>query len=117
MSEAGRSMKLGALQVQQALRADLQGGSGSVRLSASILLDTYLLPPLPARLRETWPGITIELVASNTVKKLLRREADIAIRMVRLERRGLIAPKSAKSASAPTQAGGISSAAACLSSG
>ena len=44
-------------------------------------------------MREALPDIQIELVSSNTVSNLLRREADIAVRMVQPEQGTLIAKK------------------------
>jgi DNA-binding transcriptional LysR family regulator len=52
-----------------------------------------LLPPLLATMRQSLPGIAVELVSSNQVSNLLRREADIAVRMVRPEQSSLIAKK------------------------
>jgi DNA-binding transcriptional LysR family regulator len=46
-----------------------------------------------ARLRRAHPQIEIELVASNELTNLLRREADIAVRMVRPAQQSLIAKK------------------------
>lgn len=56
--------------------------SGVVRVSASQPVAVVLLPPLLARLRERWPALQVTLVVTNTVSNLLRREADIALRMV-----------------------------------
>lgn len=47
--------------------------------------------PLIARLRESNPQITIELVLSNRVQDLLHREADIAVRMTTPTQEQLIA--------------------------
>ena len=55
---------------------------GTVRVSASEIVGAEVLPPLFASLRERHPQLEIELVLSNTVDNLLRREADIAVRMV-----------------------------------
>jgi DNA-binding transcriptional LysR family regulator len=55
---------------------------GTVRVSASEIMGAEVLPPIFARLREQHPRLEIELVLSNTVDNLLRREADIAVRMV-----------------------------------
>jgi len=44
-----------------------------------------------ASLREAEPGIQSELVASNQITNLLRREADIAVRMVRPAQASLVA--------------------------
>jgi DNA-binding transcriptional LysR family regulator len=55
---------------------------GTVRVSASEIVGTAVLPPLFASLRERHPRLEIELVLSNAVDNLLRRDADIAVRMV-----------------------------------
>ena len=44
-----------------------------------------------ARFHEAHPKIEIELVVSNRVEDLLKREADIAVRMVRPEQAALVA--------------------------
>lgn len=44
---------------------------GVVRVSASDVIGVEVLPPLIARLRESHPQITIELVLSNRVQDLL----------------------------------------------
>jgi DNA-binding transcriptional LysR family regulator len=44
-------------------------------------------------MRQALPDIQVELVSSNTVSNLLRREADIAVRMARPEQGTLIARK------------------------
>jgi DNA-binding transcriptional LysR family regulator len=50
----------------------------------------YLLPPVLSRFREQQPGIVIDLVASDALSDLRRREADIAVRHVRPEQPDLI---------------------------
>jgi DNA-binding transcriptional LysR family regulator len=45
------------------------------------------------QLQQAEPGIQIELVASNQLSNLLRREADIALRMVRPAQSSLVARK------------------------
>lgn len=57
--------------------------SGTVRLTASIFVSHYLLPPVIAEIRNREPDIQIELVANDGSDNLLHREADIAIRMYR----------------------------------
>jgi DNA-binding transcriptional LysR family regulator len=54
-----------------------------VRVSAGEIVGAEILPPLFAILRERHPELEIELVLSNEVDNLLRREADIAVRMGR----------------------------------
>ena len=55
---------------------------GTVRVSASEIIGAEVLPPIFAKLREEYPELEIELVLSNAVENLLRRDADIAVRMV-----------------------------------
>ena len=64
--------------------------AGTVRITASQVVSTYILPPLLARLRRAEPRISIELVATDALENLLFREADIAIRMVRPMQQDLI---------------------------
>ncbi|CAN5501673.1 hypothetical protein BH11PSE9_BH11PSE9_14560 [soil metagenome] len=64
-----------------------------MRITASMVAASYLLPPLLAELQAKEPGIQLELLASNRITNLLRREADIAVRMVRPEQGSLVARK------------------------
>ena len=66
---------------------------GTVRIAASEVVSAYVLPPILARLRQAEPAIEIEIVASNQVENLLRRDADIAVRMVAPAQQDLIARK------------------------
>jgi DNA-binding transcriptional LysR family regulator len=59
------------------------GLAGSVRITASEVIGAFVLPGIVAQLRRAEPAIEVEIVASNAVGNLLRRDADIAIRMVR----------------------------------
>jgi DNA-binding transcriptional LysR family regulator len=64
---------------------------GVVTVSASDAVAALLLPSLVRKLREREPGIAIEVISSNALSDLLRREADIAIRHVKPEQPELIA--------------------------
>ena len=64
---------------------------GRVCITATDVMSMYLLPDALKRLREVAPGIEVEVVASNDVRDLRRREADIAIRHGRPEQPDLIA--------------------------
>lgn len=63
---------------------------GSVRVSASGPVSVRLLPECFAGLRRAHPELTLELVVDNRASNLLRREADIAVRMFRPEQLDLI---------------------------
>jgi DNA-binding transcriptional LysR family regulator len=64
---------------------------GTVRIAASEVMGTEVLPPLLAELRRRHPGIVLELALSNDVVDLLRRDADIAVRMVAPRQDALLA--------------------------
>lgn len=64
---------------------------GTVRLTASEIVGTEILPPMLTAFRERHPAIGIELAISNVNQDLLRREADIAIRMIRPVQKALMA--------------------------
>jgi DNA-binding transcriptional LysR family regulator len=70
-----------------------EGASGCVRLTASEVLAVEVLPPILGEFMEDHPEIEIELAVSNEVEDLLRREADIAIRMARPTQQALVARK------------------------
>lgn len=64
--------------------------SGTVRISASEVIGTEVLPPILAGLQDRFPELEIELSASDAVEDLLNREADIAIRMMEPEQEALV---------------------------
>ncbi len=66
---------------------------GTVRITAPQVMSTYHLPAILTRLLDAEPGVEVELVASDLTDNLLRREADIAIRMYRPTQADLIAKK------------------------
>lgn len=86
-----KAMGEAAGQVSLAASGQSQAVEGTVVVTASDLLSAYFLPPVLDALREQAPGISIELLASNEIRDLKRREADIAIRHVRPEQPDLIA--------------------------
>ncbi|MCF8211965.1 MAG: LysR family transcriptional regulator [Rhodoferax sp.] len=90
---AARGMESGALQLSRTLSGAQTQASGTVRMTASVPVAAYLVPPLLAAMRLALPEIQVELVSSNQVSNLLRREADIALRMVRPEQATLVARK------------------------
>jgi DNA-binding transcriptional LysR family regulator len=93
IADAARHMEEGASTLLRALAERAQATSGTVRITTSAVAASYLLPPLLAELHKAEPGIAIELVASNEITNLLRREADIAVRMVRPAQGSLVARK------------------------
>lgn len=93
IAPAARQMAQGADALAQALAGRRALAGGTVRITTSQVAAVWLLPPLLAPLLAEEPGLQIELVASNALSNLLRREADIAVRMVRPVQQSLVARK------------------------
>jgi DNA-binding transcriptional LysR family regulator len=74
-------------------RASMGYGSrrGLVRISAPPVFASHFIVPQLARLRQRWPGITIEMIGESRQANLYRREADLALRLSRPEEPGLAA--------------------------
>lgn len=67
--------------------------SGTVRISANEIFGVLILPGLIGEFIAANPGIDIELVVSNDASNLLKRDADVAIRMFRPTQNDLVARK------------------------
>ena len=67
--------------------------SGTVRITASQIVGVMVLPGILAQIGAVHPQIDFELVATNETSDLLRRDADIAVRMVRPSQGALVAQK------------------------
>lgn len=89
--EHARAMGAAAEALGLAATGRSQAVGGVVSVSATDMVAAHLLPPLVRQLRGEEPGIAIEIISSNAVSDLLRREADIAIRHVQPEQPDLIA--------------------------
>ena len=90
IADHARAMADNADAIGRVLTGQSKQLAGAVRITAVQTVAGHLLPPILARLRAQEPGIAIEVVASNAISNLLRREADIAIRMVRPDQGSLI---------------------------
>lgn len=66
---------------------------GSICISATDLVANFVMPVLVQKLRRLYPDISVELIVSNTMSDLKRREADIAIRAMHPGEADLIARK------------------------
>ncbi len=91
LADAARAMEASALELARLATGTKISETGTVRISASQPVACYMLPPILRAMQEALPHIQIELVSSNAVSNLLRREADLAVRMVRPEQASLIA--------------------------
>ena len=95
--------------------ASAQGGAvrGAVRITASEVIGAEVLPTILTGLHQQYPELVIELVLSNAVEDLLRRDADIAVRMVKPSQGALVADVSATSNSVSMPTAAISIVGAC----
>ncbi|MDP1740056.1 MAG: LysR family transcriptional regulator [Polaromonas sp.] len=96
LAESARAMDSAANQLARSVAGADDGISGTVRISASQPVACYLLPPILVQMRLALPDVQVELVVSNEVSNLLRREADIALRMVQPDQASLVVKRIAK---------------------
>jgi DNA-binding transcriptional LysR family regulator len=75
-----RAMGDAANRVSLSAAGNAQSIEGTVRITASEAHAAILLPPILVKLRESHPGIHVDVIASSVSSDLRRREADIAIR-------------------------------------
>lgn len=90
LADTARAMEGNAATLWRLARSGEVHAQGTVRLSASQPVACVLLPALLARMKEALPEVTVELVSSNATSNLLRREADIALRMMRPDQASLV---------------------------
>jgi DNA-binding transcriptional LysR family regulator len=64
---------------------------GAVRLSASEMIGIEVLPPILRAFGQSHPGVALELSLSNENVDLLKRDADVAVRMVEPSQKALFA--------------------------
>jgi DNA-binding transcriptional LysR family regulator len=114
------AMEIAAAAFRRRASAPASEVSGTVRIAASGVVGVELLPPVLAALRRDWPDLRLELVLSNRLEVLSRREADVAVRLARPTQGALVARRVAPVAlgffAAPARAAdlaGLSWEAAC----
>ena len=64
---------------------------GVVRVTASQVVGAEVLPPMLTGFHEAYPEVVIEMALSDRQEDLLRREADIAVRMARPTQDAIVA--------------------------
>ncbi len=90
------AMAASAEAMQRAASGEAKDARGAVRLTASEMVGVQILPPILTAFRAAHPQIEIELILSNLTQDLLRREADIAVRMTEPTQKALISRKLGK---------------------
>ncbi|MCK6551171.1 LysR family transcriptional regulator, partial [Myxococcota bacterium] len=111
---AAEEMAGAALRVRDLAASEVSAIEGLVRIAttetvASVLIVPRVLPPLLAR----HPGLSIDLVVSDTAADLARREADVAVRFFRTPSGDLVTKRVARLetavAASPAIAGALAS--------
>src|SRR5579863_6800546 len=85
------AMTVAAQAAQRAASGDAALEHGVVRVTASHVIGCEVLPPILAGFSAAHPGVTLELALNDRNEDLARREADIAVRMVRPTQSALVA--------------------------
>jgi len=88
---AAEAMEAAARAVVRSASGALEDPKGTVRITASRVMGAEVLPALLAPLLAENPGLQVELVTSNRLADLLRRDADVAVRMAAPTQAALVA--------------------------
>ena len=98
LTEAGRDllahvrvMAEAATRVSLTASGQSQSISGKVMVTSTSMFASQYLPDVVLELRDRAPKLVVEVITSNDIKDLTRREADISIRHARPEQSDLIA--------------------------
>lgn len=86
-------MRITAASLERVARGFGDGVQGTVRISASEVVGVEVLPPILAALQQAHPDLKVELALSNKMHDLVRREADIAVRMTSPQQDVLLATR------------------------
>jgi DNA-binding transcriptional LysR family regulator len=91
LAEHARGMAAASAALRRAASGSRQEVRGVVRITCSEVIGGEVLPAMLAGLRRQQPGIVIELSLSDATEDLLRKDADIAVRMLRPSQGALVA--------------------------
>jgi len=90
-AEAMEAAALALLRAASGEAGEAGEPAGAVRVTASNFIGAEVLPAMLTEFRERHGAIAIELLLSDRNQDLSRRDADIAVRMVRPTQKALIA--------------------------
>jgi DNA-binding transcriptional LysR family regulator len=93
MAPYAQTLRATADALRRAAPHSRQDTAGVVRLSASEIVGSEVLPAILSTLRQAHPDIVLELVLSNRNQDLLRRDVDIAVRMVKPTQQALLSQR------------------------
>lgn len=88
--DAARQMRDAMKQIELTVAGRESDLTGTVRITASEVVSQHVLPPILAQLRQDYPMIAIDLIATDDTENLLFREADVAVRMYRPEQLDIV---------------------------
>ncbi len=74
----------------RSVSAPADADRGTVRVTCSEVVGIEVLPPIIAALQRKHPQLQVELAATNHNEDLLRRDADVAVRMTEPTQEGLV---------------------------
>lgn len=86
-----QTMSAAAAALVRTASAPADAVSGVVRISVSEVVGGEVLPSILAALRREHPALVFELVLTNASSDLLRRDADVAVRMTPPQQQALLA--------------------------
>jgi DNA-binding transcriptional LysR family regulator len=89
--EVARVMDASASQLEASLAALDTSLAGAVRIAAPDTIATWILAPALGDLRALHPELTVELVAGAQAVSMVRREAEVALRLFRPREESLAA--------------------------
>ena len=93
MAPHAEAMEAAARALVRTASGEANETRGAVRLTASEIVGAEVLPAILSDFHTQHPHIAIELALSNRNQDLLRRDADIAVRMIRPAQKALIAKR------------------------
>jgi len=93
LREPAETMEAAAARMVRTASSEAGAIAGAVRITASEVMGAEVLPPILAALKQRHPALCFELSLSNDIENLLRRDADIAVRMTRPTQDDLVARK------------------------
>jgi len=93
LAEHARGMAAASAALRRAASGSRQEVRGVVRITCSEVIGGEVLPAMLADLRRQQPGIVVELSLSDATEDLLRKDADIAVRMLRPSQAALVAQR------------------------
>jgi DNA-binding transcriptional LysR family regulator len=93
LQATAEAMEVAAEAFVRTASAEKGAVAGTVRITASEVTGAEVLPPILAAVKARHPGLGFELTLTNATEDLLRRDADIAVRMTRPTQADLVARK------------------------